>query len=139
MVHLHSKKPELILQEIFSAFILFNFSQAAAGALTLPGAVRSTAAASIFPMRSISAARSFMASPWILRLSYTERSCPAGLDTIIHALSSKVTVFPPCMSLPVDPSCCWGGCFAHLFQFLVNLMALKNPVVSCCVFLIWTI
>lgn len=28
MVHLHSKKPELILQEIFSAFILFNFSQA---------------------------------------------------------------------------------------------------------------
>lgn len=30
MVHLHSKKPELILQEIFSAFILFNFSQAAA-------------------------------------------------------------------------------------------------------------
>ena len=30
MVHLYSKKPELILQEIFSAFILFNFSQAAA-------------------------------------------------------------------------------------------------------------
>ena len=30
MVHLHSKRPELILQEIFSAFIIFNFTQAAA-------------------------------------------------------------------------------------------------------------
>lgn len=30
MVHLHSKIPELILQEIFSAFIIFNFTQAAA-------------------------------------------------------------------------------------------------------------
>lgn len=29
MLHLHSKRPELILQEIFSAFIIFNFSQAA--------------------------------------------------------------------------------------------------------------
>ena len=29
MVHLHSKRPELILQEIFSAFIIFNFTQAA--------------------------------------------------------------------------------------------------------------
>jgi hypothetical protein len=30
MVHLHSKRPELILQEIMSAFIIFNFAQAAA-------------------------------------------------------------------------------------------------------------
>ena len=30
MVHLHSKRPELILQEIFSAFIIFNFTEAAA-------------------------------------------------------------------------------------------------------------
>ena len=30
MVHLHSKRPELILQEIFSAFIIFNFTQATA-------------------------------------------------------------------------------------------------------------
>ena len=30
MVHLHSKRPELILQEIFSAFVIFNFTQAAA-------------------------------------------------------------------------------------------------------------
>ncbi len=30
LVHLHSKKSELILQEIFSAFIIFNFTQAAA-------------------------------------------------------------------------------------------------------------
>ena len=30
MVHLHSKRPELILQEIFSAFIIFNFTKAAA-------------------------------------------------------------------------------------------------------------
>lgn len=29
MVHLHSKRPELILQEILSAFIIFNFTQAA--------------------------------------------------------------------------------------------------------------
>lgn len=29
MVHLHSKRPELILQEILAAFIIFNFSQAA--------------------------------------------------------------------------------------------------------------
>lgn len=28
LIHLHSKKPELILQEILSAFILYNFSQA---------------------------------------------------------------------------------------------------------------
>ena len=30
MVHLHSKRPELILQEIFSAFTIFNFTQATA-------------------------------------------------------------------------------------------------------------
>ena len=30
MVHLHSKWPELILQEILSAFIIFNFTKAAA-------------------------------------------------------------------------------------------------------------
>ena len=30
MVHLHSKRPELILQEILSAFLIFNFAQAAA-------------------------------------------------------------------------------------------------------------
>jgi len=30
LIHLHSKKPELILQEIFSAFIIFNFTQAVA-------------------------------------------------------------------------------------------------------------
>lgn len=30
LVHLHSKRPELILQEILSAFIIFNFAQAAA-------------------------------------------------------------------------------------------------------------
>ncbi len=30
LVHLHSKRPELILQEILAAFIIFNFSQAAA-------------------------------------------------------------------------------------------------------------
>ena len=30
MVHLHSKRPKLILQETFSAFIIFNFTKAAA-------------------------------------------------------------------------------------------------------------
>lgn len=30
MVHLHSKRPELILQEMFYAFIIFNFTKAAA-------------------------------------------------------------------------------------------------------------
>lgn len=30
LIHLHSKIPELILQEIFSAFLIFNFAQAAA-------------------------------------------------------------------------------------------------------------
>lgn len=30
LIHLHAKKPDLILQEIFSAFLIFNFAQAAA-------------------------------------------------------------------------------------------------------------
>ena len=30
LIHLHAKKPDFILQEIFSAFILYNFSQAIA-------------------------------------------------------------------------------------------------------------
>ena len=30
LIHLHAKKPDLVLQEIFSSFLIFNFSQAAA-------------------------------------------------------------------------------------------------------------
>ena len=30
LIHLHSKIPELILQEVFAAFLIFNFAQAAA-------------------------------------------------------------------------------------------------------------
>jgi len=30
LIHLHSKKPELVLQEIFAAFLIYNFVQAAA-------------------------------------------------------------------------------------------------------------
>jgi len=30
LIHLHSRKPDLVLQEIFAAFTIFNFTQAAA-------------------------------------------------------------------------------------------------------------
>ena len=33
LIHLHAKKPDLVLQEIFSSFLMFNFTQAAAWAV----------------------------------------------------------------------------------------------------------
>lgn len=33
LIHLHAKKPELVLQEIFAGFLIFNFTQAAAWAV----------------------------------------------------------------------------------------------------------
>ena len=33
LIHLHAKKPDLVLQEIFASFLIFNFTQAAAWAV----------------------------------------------------------------------------------------------------------
>ncbi|WP_300561019.1 IS4 family transposase [uncultured Oscillibacter sp.] len=33
LIHLHAKKPDLVLQEVFASFLIFNFSQAAAWAV----------------------------------------------------------------------------------------------------------
>ena len=33
LIHLHAKKPELVLQEIFASFLIYNFTQAAAWAV----------------------------------------------------------------------------------------------------------
>ena len=36
LIHLHAKKPDLVLQEIFASFLIFNFTQAAAWAVDVP-------------------------------------------------------------------------------------------------------
>nr|WP_325299042.1 transposase [uncultured Oscillibacter sp.] len=33
LIHLHAKKPDLVLQEVFASFLIFNFSQASAWAV----------------------------------------------------------------------------------------------------------
>ena len=33
LIHLHAKKPDLVLQEVFASFLIFNFTQAAAWAV----------------------------------------------------------------------------------------------------------
>lgn len=35
LIHLHAKKPELVLQEIFASFLIYNFTQAAAWAVDI--------------------------------------------------------------------------------------------------------
>lgn len=36
LIHLHAKKPDLILQEIFASFLIFNFTQASIWAVDIP-------------------------------------------------------------------------------------------------------
>ena len=39
LIHLHAKKPELVLQEIFASFLIFNFTQASVWAVSVPKSV----------------------------------------------------------------------------------------------------
>jgi hypothetical protein len=36
LIHLHAKKPDLVLQEVFASFLIFNFTQAAAWVVDAP-------------------------------------------------------------------------------------------------------
>ena len=101
MVHFHSKRPELILQEICSAFIIFNFTKAAAWE------VDTTWGSSKYKRRVNFSDAVYLccilcgAGFLTCCLPWNENSCSADQTAVSRILSLPKTAFPPCM-YPLD-------------------------------------
>lgn len=115
MVHLYSKRPELILQDIFSAFIIFNFAQAAAwDGDTARGASqykrRVNFSDAVYLCRQTSRGWFLDVLPFLSR-----KLQPFRHPAAIHAPSLPVTASLPAMSLLDDPTPLFALLFGNLW------------------------
>ena len=143
LIHLHAKKPDLVLQEIFSSFLIFNFLQTAAWAV---GASQRTAkykrhvnfSAAVF---ACCAFLRCAAPPLIRSRSSGEDYSRFVPDALPQGQKSRVTAFPPAMPPLADlfyilfltelPPSALAASFSDKFlQYL-----LRNPMTFCRFFL----
>ena len=104
LIHLHAKKPELVLQEIFSSFLVFNLPRPPPGPWIPPMARPNTNVTSISPMPSLPVVLS-CGIPLPIRSRFSGESCSRSVLTgHLQNQKSRVTVFPPATPPRADPS-----------------------------------